>query len=175
MRSTATAAGASRFQGTGDVARSSPISSTASISFSANPRLPLRRRSDSAGNLASSFQTTARNLELQRSNIDQSGPVGQSNQHADATDRRAEPADWLLEMSIRTRRAHQPAHGKHPATSQLIDVRVVTNESSISLTTANGAALVATPEFCLSTRSILLASSMSTPGSDITASFPAAA
>ncbi len=98
-----------------------------------------------AGNLASAFRTTARSLQLQRSNIDQSvvqsvseintltQQVATLNQQIAALENVHQDAGVLINQ--RTQRIRE--------LSQLVDVRVVTNESSISLTTANGTALVA--------------------------------
>ncbi len=145
------------FRGTGDVGAQLTNFFNSLTQLSANPsNLPLRQGVlTSAGNLASSFQTTARNLELQRSNIDQSviqsvnqintltQQIAGQNQQIAALENVHQDAGVLI--SQRTESIRQ--------LSQLIDVRVVTNESSISLTTANGAALVASGQsFALSTR-----------------------
>jgi len=108
----------------------------------------------SAGNLATSFRTTANNLQLQRTNIDLS--VTQSvdqintltqkiaglNQQVAVIEGVHEDASVLVNQRTQSIRD----------LSQLIDVRVVQNETSISLTTANGTALVASGQsFALTT------------------------
>src|SRR5258706_3239899 len=145
------------FRGTGDVGAQLTNFFNSLNQPSANPsNLPLRQGVlTAAGDLASSDQTTARNLELQRSNIDQSviqsvnqintltQQIARQNQQIAALENVHQDAGGLI--SQRTESIRQ--------LSQLIDVRVVTNESSISLTTANGAALVASGQsFALSTR-----------------------
>ena len=108
----------------------------------------------SAGNLASSFRTTAGNLQLQRSSIDLN-VVQSVNQINTLTDKIAglnrqiaaiegvhEDASVLVNQRTQSIRD----------LSQFVDVRVVQNETSISLTTANGTALVASGEsFALNT------------------------
>lgn len=135
------------FSGTNDIGTQLSNFFNSLNQLSSNPsNLPLRQGVlTAAGNLSSSFQTTARNLELQRSNIDQSvvqsvsqintltQQIAGQNQHIAALENVHQDAGVLI--SQRTQSIRQ--------LSQLIDVRVVTNESSISLTTANGAALVA--------------------------------
>jgi len=143
------------FQGTNDVGTQLTNFFNSLNKLSADPSSqPLRQGFlTAAGNLASSFQTTARSLEIQRTNIDQSVVqsvsqintltqqiAGQSQQIA-ALENVHEDAGVLI--SQRTESIRQ--------LSQLIDVRVVPNESSISLTTANGALLVASSQsFALS-------------------------
>jgi flagellar hook-associated protein 1 FlgK len=109
----------------------------------------------SAGNLASSFRTTATSLQVQRSSIDQSvlqsvdqintltTQVAALNQQIATLENSKHDAGVLIDQ--RTQRIRE--------LSQLVDVRVVPNESSISLTTANGTALVASGQsFALSTQ-----------------------
>ena len=109
----------------------------------------------SAGNLASSFRTTASNLQLQRSNIDlnvtqsvtQVNTITQKiaglNQQIAALEGVHEDASILVNERTQSIRD----------LSQLVDVRVVPNETSISLTTANGTALVASGQsFALTTQ-----------------------
>jgi len=111
--------------------------------------LPLRQAVlTAAGNLASSFRTTSGNLVAQRQNlnlnVEQS--VGQINQltsriakinlQISALENAGQNASVLVDQ--RTQMISD--------LSGLVDVRVIPNESSISLTTANGAALVATGE-----------------------------
>jgi flagellar hook-associated protein 1 FlgK len=123
---------------------------TAFNDLSASPSsLPLRQAVlTAAGNLASSFRTTSGNLVAQRQNlnlnVEQS--VGQINQltsriakinlQISALENAGQNASVLVDQ--RTQMISD--------LSGLVDVRVIPNESSISLTTANGTALVATGE-----------------------------
>jgi flagellar hook-associated protein 1 FlgK len=135
------------FTGTNDVGTQLTNFFNSLNQLSADPSNVSLRQSvlTAAGNLASSFRTTSNNLVLQRINIDTSVKqsvdqintltkqiAGQNTQIAELENAH-EDAGVLI--SQRTESIRQ--------LSQLIDVRVVTNESSISLTTANGAALVA--------------------------------
>jgi flagellar hook-associated protein 1 FlgK len=145
------------FQGTNDVGTHLTDFFNSLNQLSADPSsLPLRQGVlTAAGNLAASFRATARNLELQRLRIDTS--VGQS---VDQINTLTKKVAALNQQIAELETGHQDAGvliNQRTETirqlSQLIDVRVVTNESSISLTTANGAALVASNQsFALSTQ-----------------------
>jgi len=125
--------------------------------LSADPsNLALRQGAlTAAGNLASSFRTTSSNLQVQRSSIDQSvtesvdqintltTKVAALNQQIAALENSKQDAGVFIDQRTQLIRE----------LSQLVDVRVVPNESSISLTTANGTALVASGQsFALSTQ-----------------------
>ncbi len=145
------------FTGTNDVGSQLTNFFNSLNNLSADPsNLSLRQGVlTAAGNLASSFRTTARNLELQRSNIDTS-----VTQSVDQINTLSQKVAALNQQIAALENVHQDAGvliNQRTQTirdlSQLIDVRVVTNESSISLTTANGAALVASGQsFALSTQ-----------------------